>query len=163
MTINYEQGTHGYLDITFGPKWDYVPLTKNYVENFLLINLVDKENIGRIALAASELLENAVKYSTKDGIRMIIRKILEKKVIELLVLNYTSKEMFNKVKELVETMNNSDPMQFYIERMKEAALAEDGDSGLGLARINYECNADITVGYSDIDEVIIVKAIFKVE
>lgn len=163
MTINYEQGTHGYLDITFGPKWDYVPLTKNYVENFLLINLVDKDNIGRIALAASELLENAVKYSTKDGIRMIIRKILEKKVIELIVMNYTAKEMYNSVKSVVEEMNKSDPMEFYINRMKIAATSESGESGLGLARINYECSAEINIGYSDSDEVLIVKAVFKLD
>ena len=163
MKINYEQGTHGYLDITFGPKWDYVPLTKNYVENFLLINLIDKENIGKIAISASELLENAVKYSSKDGIRMIIRKILEKRTIELLVMNFTTIEMYSKVKDIVDVMNSSDPMEYYIKKMKEAAISEEGESGLGLARINYECGAKISIGYSESDAVIVVKSIFDID
>ena len=42
MDINYEAETKGYLDITFGPKWDYIALTRPYVENFLLINMATK-------------------------------------------------------------------------------------------------------------------------
>ena len=79
MQINYENNTVGYLDLTFGPKWDYIPLTKNYIENFLLINVIDKVNISKIAMSASELLENAVKFSSRDGIRMMIRKCDKKK------------------------------------------------------------------------------------
>ena len=32
--ISYKKNTIGYLDITFGPIWDYIPLTRNYAENF---------------------------------------------------------------------------------------------------------------------------------
>jgi hypothetical protein len=161
MLINYEPNTVGYLDITFGPKWDYIPLTKNYVENFLLINVIDKQNISKIAMSASELLENAVKFSSKDGIRMMIRKLDKKNQVELIVFNHVVKKEAEKVGQLVDEMNKMEPLQYYIGKMKESVSRKDGKAGLGLARINYEGEAKINVKFYDDIEVIQVKAVFQ--
>ncbi len=163
MKINYKPNTIGYLDIIFGPKWDYIPLTKNYVENFLSINLIDSVNISKVAMSASELLENAVKFSNRDGIRMIIKKNDHKNEIELLVFNYTSLREADFLIKRIEGMNTQDPLQYYISMMKETALRSDGKSGLGLSRINYEGNAKLDVKYYNDEGIIEVKARFKLK
>jgi hypothetical protein len=147
MLINYEANTIGYLDITFGPKWDYIPLTKNFIENFLLVNVVDRKSISKIAMSASELLENAVKFSNSDGIRMMIRKMGKKKLIELKVYNYIQQKDVDALLARIDDMNKSDPLQYYITKMKESVARKDGKSGLGLARIRYEGEADIICRY----------------
>ena len=161
MNISYKQDTLGYLDLTFGPNWDYIPITRNYIENFLLINIDEKESINRIAMAASELLENAVKYSTKDGVRIIINKEDERKEIELFVLNYADKTLALEHIKRIETMNAAEPLQYYIEKMKESVIRKDGKAGLGLARINHEANAKISGKYHDSTGTLEVKAVFS--
>ena len=75
MEIKYQKNTNGYLDITFHPKWDYIAITRLYVESFLQINMADENNIHKVGTAASELLENANKFSIENGIRMIVKWI----------------------------------------------------------------------------------------
>lgn len=163
MLINYEPNTVGYLDITFGPKWDYIPLTKNYIENFLLINVIDKNSISKISMSASELLENAVKFSNKDGIRMMIRKLVKKQQVELVVFNHITKAESKVVEDIVGQMNGQEPLQYYIKKMKESVARKDGKAGLGLARINYEGEAKINAKYYDDREIIQVKATFQLK
>ena len=159
--INYQPDTIGYLDLTFGPKWDYIPLTKNYVENFLAINLVDRVNISKISMSASELLENAVKFSNKDGIRMMVKKLNKQNQVILVVYNYTTKKEADDLIERVKDMNNQDPLQYYIEKMKESAVRNDGKSGLGLSRINYEGEAKLDIVYFDEEGIVQVRAVFR--
>ncbi len=160
MAINYDQNTKGYLDITFGPIWDYIPLTRNYVENFLFINLVNNDNISKITMSASELLENAVKYSNKDGIRLLLKKDNDLNHIVVTVFNYADVESATELMRSVEEMNQQDSLQFYLAKMKESITRTDGKSCLGLARINHEANGTITAHYLVEDGVVQVKTLF---
>ncbi len=161
MNIDYELKTIGFLDLTFGPKWDYIPITRNYIENFLMINIDDKFRINKITMAASELLENAVKYSNKDGVRIIISKNDHQKDITLKVFNYAEKTNAMEHIDRINKMNEQKPLDYYIERMKHSVTRTDGKAGLGLARINHEANATITAKYYDENNVLEVSAIFK--
>ncbi len=161
MKIDYEIKTIGFLDLTFGPKWDYIPITRNYIENFLMINIDDKYRINKITMAASELLENAVKYSNRDGVRIIISKNDHQKNISLKVLNYADKETAMAHIGRINKMNEYKPLEYYIERMKDSVTRTDGKAGLGLARINHEANATISALFYDETSVLEVSAIFK--
>ncbi|MBN2444764.1 MAG: hypothetical protein JXJ04_25635 [Spirochaetales bacterium] len=160
MEIKYQKNTHGYLDITFHPKWDYIAITRLYVENFLQINMADKDNIHKVGTAASELLENANKFSTENGIRMIVKKSKVDKIILLSVFNHASKELADKLKARIEEMNQWDSLEYYIHRMKESVKNKKENSQLGLARINHEGQAQISAFYHEDDGVLEVKAIF---
>lgn len=162
MNINYTAETKGYLDITFGPKWDYIALTRPYVENFLLINMASKDNIHKIGTAASELLENATKYSCKDGIRMIVKKSESDGLITLSVLNYSEAEQASKLIARVDEMNKTDPFEYYIYRMKESIKNKKESAGLGLSRIYYEGEAKIGVTFHDSDGIVEVRAVFDI-
>jgi len=162
MDIHYTSETKGYLDITFGPKWDYIALTRPYVENFLLINMANKDNIHKVGTAASELLENATKYSARDGIRMIVQKSESESLISLSIFNYADKNNAEHLIKRVAEMNATDAFEYYIFRMKESIKNKKDSAGLGLARIYYEGDAKISVKYYDKDGIIEVNAMFDV-
>ncbi len=161
MDINYEIGTIGFLDITFGPNWDYIPLTRNYIENFLLVRLDNKKNVSKISMSASELLENAVRYSSSDGIRLIMRKYDDKPFVELIVSNFVEIENGRFTVNYINDMKNHDPIEFYIEKMKQSVKSKETHPGLGLARIRAEGNADITVTFNEDIKVLEVEALFE--
>lgn len=162
MKINYEKETAGYLDITFGPKWDYIALTRPYVENFLLINMTDENHIHRVGTAASEMLENATKFSGEDGIRMIVRKSKIKKEIQLSVFNHLDKARAIGLEERIKEMNKRDSLEYYIERMKISVQDKTKSAQLGLARINHEGQAKLSAMYYEDTGVLEVRAIFNI-
>lgn len=146
--INYEMNTNGYLDITFGPIWSYIPLTRNYIENFLMINLEEQLGINKIVMTASELLENAVKYSSEDGIRVKITKHIDKDMVDLVVLNALIKTDYEKLKVKVEEANNAEnTLEYYVNKMKESYARNDGKAGLGIPRIRHEAEAKLNLTY----------------
>lgn len=158
--INYVSNTSGYLDVTFGPKWDYIPVTRTYIENFLKVNMLEQADIDRIEVAASELLENAVKYSDKDGIRVIMNKSKNAKKIELLVYNYLNKKNYMELEEKIKAMKKEDSFAYYIEAMKKSV--DDEATGLGLARIYHETGAKLSLKFLKKFKVVEMKAIFSV-
>ncbi|MCX8059147.1 MAG: hypothetical protein N3A58_07015 [Spirochaetes bacterium] len=149
MLIDYEKDTVGYLDITFGPVWDYIPLTRNFIENFLLINLIEKKNISKISLAVSELLENAIKYTKNDVIRLKLIKKVKENIIDIHVFNYSDKKHAETLKEYLKVMYTKDPLEFYLEKMKNISKTNKENSSIGLARINYEAKAKIDAIYDE--------------
>jgi len=159
--IVYIPDTKGYLDITFGPIWDYIPLTRNFVENFLLVNLIDKTSISKIAMSTAELLENAVRFSTNDGIRLKLTKREETNEVTVDVYNYAGKEETDKLLTLIDEMKKVDSLQFYLGQMKRSVTRTDGRSCLGIARINHEAKAEIIVNYLEDKKITHVQAKFK--
>lgn len=163
-TINYLSDTVGYLDVTFGPTWDYIPVTRSYIENFLSVHMSERNDISAIEMAASELLENAVKYSKADGIRVIIDKDERKKTIELRVFNYSAEESANKLISKINKMNESDPLEYYIEKLRESKKHKETNksAGVGLARIYSEGEGKITADFDQESQILLVRAIFSI-
>ena len=50
-----------YVEMRFGPRWTYISCVRKFVASFFMIGLSDKERAEQISMAASELLENAVR------------------------------------------------------------------------------------------------------
>src|SRR5947208_408106 len=55
-----------HFELTFAPNLELVSVVRQFISTFYAQILADTETVHRVALAAHELLENAVKYST-DG------------------------------------------------------------------------------------------------
>lgn len=161
MHIENEPGVLGYFDITFGKVWDYIQITRGYLENVLKINLVEKKDIARIVIAASELIENSIKYSNKDGVRVKVIRNPKTNNIELVVYNHTTKKEADIVMDNLQQMGKTDPLMHYITLMKLTVTNKDKKSGLGLARINHESQAKLHAEYLEKDGIISVKALFK--
>lgn len=153
-----------YLDISFNPRWDYIPLTRKYLENFLMFNVQNKQIVAKIIIVASELLENAIKYSYADGVRTHIRKNKKNRKVELKVSNSTKKIDAERLINYINEINRyPDPFKFYLDRMKQSIIRNDGKTGLGLSRIKYEGNAMLSAKFFDREDgtgIVEIKAVF---
>lgn len=159
--IEYNEKVDSFLDISFKATWDYIPVTKSYIENILLIEMSDMGDIHKIGTAASELLENATKYSSRKGIRTIIKKLEDKQEIELIVFNFSDSVNAEKLAKRVEEMNKTDSLQYYLFRMKESIKNKNESAGLGLARVYHEANARVSAYFNKEKNLVEVKASIK--
>src|SRR6185503_21325326 len=64
--MDVQQLGNDYVEMRFGPRWTYISCVRKFVASFFMIGLSDKERAEQISMAASELLENAVKYASEE-------------------------------------------------------------------------------------------------
>ena len=133
----------GYIEIRFGPRWKYISPARVFIQNFIAIALSDQAKADSIAMATSELLENAVKYGSSEDTHCIVQAYPETGVIQASVTNHATEQGAREVKALFDRIMAGDPLESYIMQMREAATRTDGKSQLGLARIRYETGADV--------------------
>ncbi|MBN1522928.1 MAG: ATP-binding protein [Spirochaetales bacterium] len=148
MAVTENLGRDGYIELKFGPRWKYIACVRGFIQNFLAISIVDQAKADKIAMAASELLENAVKYASHDETHIVIRVSPETERIVISVENTSSKESIAQLKDVYDKIIEGDPFQMYVAQMKEAAVRSDGKSHLGLARIRYETGGDLSLKIS---------------
>lgn len=146
----------GYVELKFGPQWKYIAICRAFLQNFLAVSVDDAKKSDTIAMAASELLENGVKYASNDGtvIRVAVTAEEDPK-ISVRVTNSATAQQAAELKEIFRKVMSGDPLQTYMELMRQAAVREDGKSQLGLARIRYETNARMHLEVSDNNEITI--------
>lgn len=157
----FKNVNNGFIEMVFGPRWTYIATVRTFLQNFLSITLADNKWADVISMAASELLENAVKYASAEGTKISVKHFKDKGELSLVVENFSAPENSSILMTEIERISQGDPQQIYLQKMQEAALRTDGGSQLGLARIRYESNADISI---DIDgELVRVKVIFDLK
>lgn len=141
----YKDVQNGFIEMIFGPRWTYIATVRTFLQNFLATTLADNKKADVISMAASELLENAVKYASSEGTKICVRHNKEDNKLYLLVENFSNKDNIDILMKEVAFINNGDPEKIYLKKMQEAALRTDGKSLLGLARIRYEGNTEIDI------------------
>lgn len=140
---------NGFIEMIFGPRWTYIATVRTFLQNFLSITLTDNKWADVISMAASELLENAVKYASEEGTKISVEHNKDENKLYLIVENFSSPENYKVLSGEIEKINKGDPQEVYLQKMQEAALRTDGGSQLGLARIRYESNASIGITVED--------------
>jgi len=115
------------------------------VTEFCKIILEDEDLAWRFQMAANELAENVVRYST--GSRVSIDVKLEdtptSAVLRVRTSNQTTPERLREVEaRLQELTRTRDPIELYDRMIRETA-PKTGVSGLGLARIRAEGELDL--------------------
>ena len=133
----------GYIELRFGPRWKYIACARSFIQNFLAISIVDQTKADKIAMAASELLENAVKYACGEDTHISVNVSPKTEKISVQVTNTASPESIVSLKKIYSKIIQGNPLDAYVSQMKEAALRSDGKSQLGLSRIRYETGGDL--------------------
>lgn len=133
----------GYIELRFGPRWKYISPARIFIQNFIAIAISDQAKADAIAMAASELLENAVKYASGEDTHIIVQAFPDTGLITASVTNYATEQAAKELQALYKKIMAGDPLEAYILSMREAAMRSDGKSQLGLARIRYETGANI--------------------
>jgi hypothetical protein len=135
----------GFIWLKFGPRWKYIACARSFIQNFLAISIEDKAKADKIALAASELLENAVKYANSETTMILVKVNPSNERLKVEVENETSLEHIEELKKTFKKLKSGTPLEVYVNMMKAAALRQDGKSQLGLARIQFEIGGDLVL------------------
>ena len=138
-----------YIELKFSPRWNYISAARGFLQNFLAISISDQAKADRIAMSASELLENAVKYSVNSETYMNVIVNHENSQVSVKVSNDASPEAIRSLQGVFEKINQGEPLEAYVSQMKEAATRSDGKSQLGLVRIRYEAGAQLFLEVQD--------------
>jgi hypothetical protein len=128
----------GYIELKFGPRWKYIAVVRAFIQNFLAVSFADDSRADKIAMAASELLENAVKYAVGEETRVKVGLSTQNGDVDISVSNKASPEAIAGLKTVWDTVMSGDPLAAYVQMMRDAATRNDGKSQLGLVRIRYE-------------------------
>lgn len=128
----------GYIELEFGPRWKYIAVVRSFIQSFMAVSLQDNTKADHIAMAASELLENAVKYAAGEDIRIAVNVMSNRERLSISVSNSATPQAVEGLKAIFQKVNQGEPLEAYMVQMREAAVRKDGKSQLGLARIRYE-------------------------
>ena len=149
-----------YVELRFGPRWTYIACVRKFLTSFFLIGLADKERADQISMAASELLENAVKYSSESSSHLRVEVTHRGGEVDLAVENPADPQQINILRREFALINAGKPEDVYLKRMEEAAMA-GGQGRLGLIRIRYEAGAQLRLDARDRD--VTIHAVFPIE
>src|ERR1700746_2896540 len=155
-----ERLTSDYVEMRFGPRWTYIRCVRRFVASFFSIGLADKERAEQISMAASELLENAVKYASEEEgyLRISIAKSTNE--VDVCVKNKAEPNNINTLRREFALIHSGEAEKVYLRKMEEAA-GTIGQSRLGLARILYEGGAKLRLDVHDGE--VSIHAIFPLE
>jgi hypothetical protein len=148
------------VELWFQPRWTYISCVRKFLTSFFLIGLADKERAEQISMAASELLENAIKYASQESSHLRVRVTRHDGEIDLLVENPAEPQQINVLRRELALINTANPEELYLKRMEEAART-GGQSRLGLIRIRYDGGATLRLDARERE--VGVHAIFSVE
>lgn len=142
------EGTSCHMELIFERKWKHIPIVRVFVENYLAANLPRESstNPERVAMALSELMENAVKYADRDAVKVTIAMIeVPAFRLRASVENGASAESIGRVRAVFDRVMGGKPLETYVEMMREAATRDDGTSRLGLIRIRAESGCALSL------------------
>lgn len=93
-----------------------------------------------------ETLENAVKYSDRQTLNEVELSIsLDGEHLEISVCSSPSPEHLGALKQELEQLYQQAPEQAYLAAFERAARDPEASARLGLARLRYECGAELSV------------------
>jgi hypothetical protein len=142
-----------YFEMSFCPSLDLVSVVRRFVGAFYEHVLTDRELASRVALAAHELLENAVKYSI-DGETSIRMDVLGHGEITIRTRNRANADHARVLESRLRALAASgDPDAFYQSLFRSSVGKPDQRGGLGLGRVAAEAEMDLTMSLDPVGNV----------
>jgi hypothetical protein len=151
-----------YIDLSFDLEWRVIEIIKEFFEEFVRLRTGNGSDVHRIGIAVSELLGNAVKYSSKMRARIIIQDAEFPNVFIVSCENSSDIANIKKLRMRLKEMISQDPLEYYLYRMRESVKDKRVSPGLGLARIYHEAGAEICARFSGKIHLVEVRAIINV-
>jgi hypothetical protein len=134
------------ITIVFNRDWQHLPSLRTFLQNVLTVGLTKDSATTpeRVAMAVSELMENAVKYASDDQLTLNLQ-IGDTGPDSLLVSvkNNALAGQISEVQQQFDKAMSGDPLETYVAMMKEAVTRTDGKSQLGLIRIRHESGCEL--------------------
>lgn len=123
------------------PTWDVVDEVRRFVERFCETACPGTERQEQIALAAHELVQNAIANAAGPDVEVRLELDRQGGSIRLSVSNGCRPEKIDVLRaRLFRAQAHRDPLEGYLEAMREDPY---GKGGLGLSRIRFEGALDL--------------------
>jgi hypothetical protein len=132
------------FELTLWPTIVHIRLVRQFISDFY-DKVLDRETTQMVAVAAHELLENALKYSDEERatLNVEVRPSQGGYCVVIQLRNRSHQQHIQPLQKLLERMRaHPDPMEHYLALMRETAERREG-SGLGLARLRAEAGMDL--------------------
>lgn len=152
-----------FLELSFENELKYVHSIRLFIKNMIAENLGDDDKAEKIALAADELAENAIKYNAgADSSNVHIKLIhdVPDKSMTLTIRNHSTGENIAILEEELKKLNDGKPRDRFLKKLREIPGRTDGKSMLGLARVRYEAGCGLS---AEVDgEQVTITAVFRI-
>ncbi|WP_242394918.1 ATP-binding protein [Anaeromyxobacter oryzisoli] len=147
MTEAKEQKQPIYLTMRMKPPWVFIDELRRFVESFCACACPECDREAQLALTVHELMQNAVPHSHDEEVELTLEVEPAVDRVAVSISNACTDDEFNALAARVQRMNREpDALQHYLRAMEEAPAHTRG--GLGLARIRYEAQLDLSVSRS---------------
>lgn len=134
------------LSLHMAPFWGSADACREALERLLPFVVSPPDLVEPLAMAASELVENAVKYGTPDGATasVAVEVVADAEGVTIDVASPCAADSahFRRLVATVQRLGSPEAArEAYVERLRTVAEAADDASRLGLPRIVCEANA----------------------
>jgi len=130
------------LTMRLDAKWSFVDDIRRLVETFCT-EAADAEAASEVALAAHELVQNAIANASSPGIELTLALDPAVRGVRLAVSHDCAPEKVERLRtRLSRLYAYADALQGYLASMAENP---EGQGGLGLARVRYESQLDLAL------------------
>ncbi len=129
------------LFLRIHPSWMFVDDIRRFVESFCAAACPGGEREEQLALAAHELVQNAISYASRPGIDLRLAVDRQAKCVRVSVTNVVRPEQAQLLRErLAAVAAHADPLAGYLEAMH---ANPEGRGGLGLSRVRFEAALEL--------------------
>jgi hypothetical protein len=135
------------LFLRLDPSWVFVDDIRRFVESFCAAACPGAEREEQLALAAHELVQNAISYATKPGVDLRLAVDRDSRRVSIAVSNAVAPDQAKLLRERIAAMAAvSDPLTGYLAAMRENP---DGRGGIGLHRVRFEAALELAVTHDE--------------
>jgi hypothetical protein len=130
----------------FRPVWAYIEGIREFGRFFCETTFGTPELAERAGVVLQETLENAIKYSTDDPKSELELEITAQgDSIEFAVSSIPDADHLDTLREELELLRARDPEKAYLAAFQRAATTSEASGRLGLARVRYEGNVELSM------------------
>jgi anti-sigma regulatory factor (Ser/Thr protein kinase) len=123
------------------PSWMFVDDIRRFVESFCAAACPGADREEQLALAAHELVQNAIAHASTPGVELRLEVDRDAKRVRVSVSNAARAEQVQTLRDRIdEARAQGDALQAYL-----AALHRDPEArgGIGLSRVRFESSLDL--------------------
>jgi hypothetical protein len=130
----------------FSPDMTLIATVRRFVSDLCTRAFDDDDITSRVVVATHELLDNAVRYSSRDasGIRVELQRVGDEVDVHIITRNRFDEAHGRELERLLDEMRaSSDRATFYQTLIRRVAKRSENGSGLGLGRVHAEAELDL--------------------
>jgi anti-sigma regulatory factor (Ser/Thr protein kinase) len=143
MTISHFDASQQTLFLRMQSDWELIDDIRRFVESFCAAACPGSDREAQVALAAHELVQNAISNATEPGVELALEVDAAQARVSIAVSNHCADEQLLELRERIRLAKaDPDPLAAYLAAMHAAPRSR---GGLGLARIRYESELELTV------------------